>query len=575
MLEPPTVASVVTLQTVVGLVAMIDAQISRGSVSSSTSPITGDLTRLKPERTELPSTWAARLAEWAADTSSRDYRKAIGQFFTPLPVARYIAQLAKAKSEVRILDPGCGTAVLSCALIEALLASRKCRSISLVAYDTDSRMVKLAGHTLKRAEKLCSLKGVSMQFRVEKTDFTQLSKSLMRGKIDFGKGEGHLFDITVCNPPYIKLRKSDELAAVANWLGAGTSNTYALFMMLSAYLLKERGQLLFITPRSFCSGQYFARFRREFFRIMQPSHIHVFESRTDTFSSDAVLQESIILKAEKVGGLARIETPVFISASHGKEDVLGAPVRPVPLNVVVDKRSPIAPLRIPTSTIDEAVLVVVDAWPRRLGNTGLRVSTGPVVPFRSRQHLKQHSVVEEGKGVPLIWGHNITAMSVRWPSPNRSGKPQAVANEADRDGLLVPMATYVLVRRFSPKEEERRIIASVLEPSDFTGMTHVGLENHVNYIYKYRANLDLSEAIGLSLLLNSSLMDRYFRILNGNTQVSATELRSLPLPAANVLEEMGQQWLLRKRTTSRNGIDEFVFEALGLPKDLRSSLTGA
>jgi hypothetical protein len=61
----------------------------------------------------------------------------------------------------------------------------------------------------------------------------------------------------------------------------------------------------------------------------------------------------------------------------------------------------------------------------------------------------------------------------------------------------------------------------------------------VNYIYRPKGKLSKKLALGLSTFLNSSLLDRYFRISNGNTQVGATEIRAMPLPSREVIEEVG------------------------------------
>ena len=67
----------------------------------------------------------------------------------------------------------------------------------------------------------------------------------------------------------------------------------------------------------------------------------------------------------------------------------------------------------------------------------------------------------------------------------------------------------------------------------------VGLENHLNYIRGVSRELDGELAYGLAALLNSTCLDRYFRVSNGNTQVSATELRAMPLPAEEDIRAIG------------------------------------
>jgi adenine-specific DNA-methyltransferase len=155
-------------------------------------------------------------------------------------------------------------------------------------------------------------------------------------------------------------------------------------------------------------------------------------------------------------------------------------------------------------------------------------------------------------------------MSVRWPVA--TSKRQHIASNEEAAPLLLPNRTYVVMRRFSAKEEHRRIVAAPLFEGELPGEM-IGLENHLNYIHRPKGSLGRDEAIGLSALLGSSLVDRYFRISNGNTQVSAAELRKLPLPARDVLESIG-------RAVGRDGaaLDRAVADALHVPAKLLREL---
>jgi adenine-specific DNA-methyltransferase len=113
--------------------------------------------------------------------------------------------------------------------------------------------------------------------------------------------------------------------------------------------------------------------------------------------------------------------------------------------------------------------------------------------------------------------------------------------------------------------------ASVLLKSDFPYKT-VGIENHVNYIHKSNGNLSVHEAFGIAAVLNTSVIDTFFRALNGNTQVNATDIRSLPFPQIEDIRKIGE--LVYESKFYRNGfdLDNIVTRTLGINVEVIKNL---
>ncbi len=315
-------------------------------------------------------------------------------------------------------------------------------------------------------------------------------------------------------------------------LVSGQPNIYALFMALSASMLKPGGEMVFITPRSFCSGLYYKRFRNWFLENMELSNIHIFESRSAIFKSDNVLQENIIIKAKKSKGS---QGKLTISVSPNKDFFKHRKIT-LPASDVIFHNNRNNFIRIPTSLLDVEVLHIIDNWPCTLRELGLEISTGPVVPFRAEKFLLPE-LVEKPKSAPLLWMHNMKDMEVVWPL-KKNNKAGAIKVCAESRPLLLPVRNYVLLKRFSSKEQRRRLYAAVFMEKGFPHDI-VGIENHVNYIHRPKGNLTIQETFGIAALLNSRIIDNYFRSLNGNTQVNATEIRSLPLPNIEAVKEIG------------------------------------
>ena len=94
-----------------------------------------------------------------------------------------------------------------------------------------------------------------------------------------------------------------------------------------------------------------------------------------------------------------------------------------------------------------------------------------------------------------------------WPKPSR--KPNAIrVSDKSRKWLWPNTGNFVVTRRFTSKEERRRIVASIYA-GDLPGEL-VGFENHLNVYHAGRSGLPQTLASGLAVYLNSSLVDRYF-----------------------------------------------------------------
>jgi adenine-specific DNA-methyltransferase len=114
-----------------------------------------------------------------------------------------------------------------------------------------------------------------------------------------------------------------------------------------------------------------------------------------------------------------------------------------------------------------------------------------------------------------------------------------VSNEHTHD-LLVPAGIYVLVKRFTAKEERKRVVACIYDSHQIEAPL-VGFENHLNYFHIGGSGLPMALAKGLALFLNSTFVDLYFRQFNGHTQVNATDLRSFNYPSRAKLERLGER----------------------------------
>jgi adenine-specific DNA-methyltransferase len=457
-------------------------------------------------------------------------RAEMGQYMTPAAAARFMASLFETpRATVRLLDAGAGVGSLTAAFVEAVTARRdRPRELSVTAYEVDPLLADYLQATLDLCAAECERSGVRFSGRVVREDFIESGVWMLEGRLLAPARQG--FDCAILNPPYRKINSDSRERRLLRRMGLETSNLYAGFLAVAAGLLDRGGELVAITPRSFCNGLYFKPFRKAFLGGMTFRRLHVFEARDRAFGDDEVLQENVVFRAVK--GLDPA-APVVVSSSSGpdEEDVA---LRKVTQQQLVDPKDPDLFIHIVADGLGQGVADRMRAFDSSLEDLGISVSTGRVVDFRARDYLR----ADPGEGTaPLIYPGHLDGGFVRWPKEG-GRKPNGIAAVAETDDLLVGAGHYVLVKRFSAKEEPRRVVAAVFDPARITA-PKVGFENHLNYFHERGAGLGPLLAKGLAVYLNSSLVDSYFRQFNGHTQVNATDLRSLKYPARDRLEALG------------------------------------
>ncbi|OGQ17762.1 MAG: adenine methyltransferase, partial [Deltaproteobacteria bacterium RBG_16_71_12] len=455
------------------------------------------------------------------------------------------------KPTVRLLDAGAGVGSLTAAAVAQLAArpdAEQPSSIEASAYELDETIVPDLSRTLSDCAAVCAAAGIEFSADLQVGDFVKLAAEQLEGGL-FARPARH-FNAAILNPPYRKINSASDHRLALRAVGVETSNLYAAFLALVVKLLDDGGELVAITPRSFCNGPYFRPFRELFLDAMALRRIHVFDSRSDAFGDDDVLQENVIIHAVK--GAAPGPVVVTSNCAPGDEWTLR---REVPFEEVVQPGDAERFIHIVPDVVGAQVAACLSACRLSLPEIDVEVSTGRVVDFRAKEHLRAEP---DPQSVPLIYPAHFAGGRVAWPNA-RTRKPNAIVRCEATESLLVPRADYVLVKRFSSKEERRRIVAAVYGKAEHAAPV-VGFENHLNVFHRKGAGLPLDFARGLAAFLNSTLVDLFFRQFNGHTQVNATDLRTMRYPSAAKLAALGRK--IGEAPLDQEAVDALVEQEL-------------
>ena len=471
------------------------------------------------------------------DSMPKKERKKYGQFFTSKETARFMSKLysiPKNKSEVSILDAGAGSGILSCALIERLEQMDFVQKIELTCYENDDNILGLLRENLHTCQ-ANSRKEIQINIITENYITSQyLDFNHMLG----GNPESKKYDFVIGNPPYMKIPKDAPEATAMPKVCYGAPNLYFIFAAMGLFNLDTDGEMVYIIPRSWTSGAYFKRFRQYFLTEGKLEHIHLFVSRNKVFDKEDVLQETIIIKVKKTS-----QTPekVILTSSQSSSDFDNLTSLTVPYSLVVSGVDYYVYLV--TDEEEVSVLERLHRFDQTLPDIGLKMKTGLTVDFRNREILRDDA--EEG-AIPLFYSQHIKQGEVQFPIQKEH---EYVVT--DQKGLIQDNRNYLFVKRFTAKEEKRRLQCGVYLSRKYPQYQKISTQNKINFIDGLRTEMSECLVYGLYVIFNSTLYDEYYRILNGSTQVNSTEINAMPVPDLESIQEMGRK-LMKSKDMSEN-----------------------
>jgi tRNA1(Val) A37 N6-methylase TrmN6 len=471
----------------------------------------------------------------APEKKARSRQSQLGQYFTPPGIAAFMAGMfGPLPPEIRLLDPGAGSGALTAAFVAKARETGYRGSIRARAFEKDELVLPDLEATM------AALAGPQVETEIHAADFVQSAATAIM------LGRGARYTHCIMNPPYMKIGTGSETRGYLRGIGLETVNMYCGFVGLALDLVAAGGELVAIVPRSFCNGPYYQPFRKFIFRRAAILHIHLFESRNKAFKSDGVLQENIIihLKRGEPQGSVKIST-------SGDGTFCDYVERSVDFSKIVYPDDDEQFIHIPTG--DASELLTSRAFAYKLKDLGLSVSTGPVVDFRMRDDMCEP---DDDDAVPLLYSSHFLKDDLVWPKENFK-KSNALRRDASTEKWFYPNGFYSVIRRFSSKEERRRVVANLLDPARLPPGDVIGIENHLNVIHQGKRPLPENVARGITVYLNSTAVDLYFRRFNGHTQVNATDLRTMRFPSLDAIENLGA-WAKKQGRLTQEEIDAKV-----------------
>lgn len=457
-----------------------------------------------------------------------EHRSAHGIFYTPPALtARLLDQATHTGTDwtrARVLDPACGGGAFLAPVARKIMDALPDCSPSILLRNIGSR---LRGYELDPfGAWLSQVTLDAMVLPLTRVAGKRLPVVVSVGDSLKRAAPRDRFDLVVGNPPYGRIKLSQEDRQRFKRSLYGHANLYGLFTDLALRHTKQGGVIAYVTPTSFLAGEYFKNLRALLGGNAPPITIDFVSTRRGVF--DDVLQETLLATYRRGAASVAAAIHELVPQDDGSVDI-----HPVGQGTLPTDCS--QPWLLPRTSGQRELLRVLGTMTHRLADWGYTVSTGPLVWNRFKDQL----AARPGRGrLPLIWAEAVTTDGrFEFRAEKKNHAPYFELR--DRDTSLVIRTPCVLLQRTTAKEQARRLIAAVLPAEFLAKHGAVVVENHLNMIRPIATQPAIPVSV-IAAFLNSKAADCVFRCVSGSVAVSAYEIEAMPLPAPEDLGHLSQ-----------------------------------
>ncbi len=471
----------------------------------------------------------------------------LGRLFTKKDTARLMASMLdidKTKTAFTVLDPGAGTGILSAAVIEEIcMRAPDCKQIFLTCFETNEDFLAMLEDNLERIRKKCRHDyDVKLYVTVYNENYIVESKN--HYTVTFFDTVEDKYDIIICNPPTELFEKDSPEAKSAGGVTQLKINAAFLFARMAWRHLEDGGRLSIMLPTTYATASQLTELRKEMATELAIHRIHLFVGKQKNTRRAVPLKKDFIIsfiKAEKPS-----EISISTSEDSGKSITY---LPPLSYGFVVDGDNGM--LTLPKSVEDTNIVRYFSEFPETLKSLGLKVSTGLVIDSKCEGLLFTDPI---DTCVPVLRTAAMKNGMISFPQPI---KKQYIAPV--NTSLIQKNKNLIIIKRVPAKSDDRFVNSAIYLAAQLPSYKYISTHNKINFIDTKDKNSEMSARLtfGLFALLNSTIYDRYISIVSKSKQINAKELRELPLPPRNIIENIGMR-LSAGRQLSVRACDQIV-----------------
>ncbi len=474
----------------------------------------------------------------------------LGRLFTKKNTARLMASLVELDSEktaYTVLDPGAGTGILSAAIVEHICKNAPgCQQIFLTCYESNPLFIPMLEDNLERIRKKCRHDyDVRLFVTVYEENYPVDVKN--HYTVAFFDTVEDKFDIIICNPPQELVDKnSPEALAVGGISMLKVSLSY-LFAKVAAAHLEPGGQLVIMLPTSFASARSLTGIRSELSDKLAVNKLHLFVGKLKNAKRAVPLRKNFIIAYKNC------EKPEQVKISTSQENAdadMVTVLADLPYYFVVNAED--GSLTLPKNHEETKIVKYISAFPETLSSIGLKIHTGLVVDSKCKNIIYDEEVPGS---IPLIRLGAMRNSGIVFPAKDVRGQYLMPVSTA----LFQKNKNLIIVKRVPAKSDARFLNCALYFAGQRPKNQYISTHNKLNYIDTKDPKEEISArfAFGLFALFNSTIYDRFLSIISKSKQINAKELRELPLPPKNLIENIGMR-LMAGRDVSVAACDGIV-----------------